>query len=237
MKTIEILEPVEFSYPKDEKYIYCIPKDITILSHNTYCIQGISGSGKSTILTLLAALRRFRKGVIQYTLTTQEAYFTIKVTQAKWRKTARPQFWGKIGFSFQKAELVEALTVKENLEIGLGQNAEEMALAVFDEKEWNEIKHSQVWKLSGGQTQRLGIIRAFGSNQNIVFMDEPTNNLDQSNRQRVADFIQHYRKDRTIIVVSHDTPFMEMLNVHSIFKVHEEEEMGGRKQRMLRLEQ
>ncbi len=237
MKTIEILEQVEFSYPKDDKYIYCIPKGITILSHNTYCIQGISGSGKSTILTLLAALRRFRKGVIQYTLTTQEAYETIKVTPAKWRKVARPQFWGKIGFSFQKAELVEALTVKENLEIGLGNNTEEMALAVFDQKEWDEIKHAQVWKLSGGQTQRLGIIRSFGAKQNIVFMDEPTNNLDQSNRRRVADFIQKYRKDRTIIVVSHDNLFMEMLNIHSLFKVHEEGELDGCKQRMLRLEQ
>lgn len=237
MKTIEILEQVEFSYPKDDKYIYCIPKGLTILSHNTYCIQGISGSGKSTILTLLAALRRFHKGAIQYTLTTQEAYETIKVTQAKWRKTARPQFWGKIGFSFQKAELVEALTVKENLEIGLGKKTEEMALAVFEQKEWDEIKHTQVWKLSGGQTQRLGIIRAFGAKQNIVFMDEPTNNLDQSNRQRVADFIQQYRKDRTIIVVSHDKLFMEMLNVFSLFKVYEEGEFNGHKQRILRLEE
>ncbi len=111
MKTIEILEQVEFTYPKDDKYIYCIPKEISILSHQTYSILGISGSGKSTILTLVAALRHFSKGTIQYTFTTQNAYLTKKVTQANWRKTVGPQFWGHIGFSFQKPELIQALTV------------------------------------------------------------------------------------------------------------------------------
>ncbi|OQY46193.1 MAG: hypothetical protein B6247_28005 [Candidatus Parabeggiatoa sp. nov. 2] len=67
MKTIEILKKVEFTYPKDDKYIYCIPGGIDIFSHKTYSILGLSGSGKSTILTLLAALRRFRAGTIQYT--------------------------------------------------------------------------------------------------------------------------------------------------------------------------
>ncbi|RKZ84317.1 MAG: hypothetical protein DRR19_17910 [Candidatus Parabeggiatoa sp. nov. 1] len=238
MKTLEILEPVEFIYPKDNKYIYCIPKEISILSHQTYSILGISGSGKSTILTLVAALRRFSKGAIQYTFTTQNAYITTKVTHKNWRKQVGPAFWGNIGFSFQKPELVQALTVKENLEIVLGKaNTEEMALAVFDKKEWDEIKGSRVWKLSGGQAQRLGIIRAFGVNQNFVFMDEPTNNLDKSNRQKVVDFIQKYRKDKSIIVVSHDNAFTDMLNIHTIFEVHEEGELHGRNQRSLRVKQ
>ncbi|RKZ57782.1 MAG: hypothetical protein DRR08_18130 [Candidatus Parabeggiatoa sp. nov. 2] len=234
MKTIEILKKVEFTYPKDDKYIYCIPGGIDIFSHKTYSILGLSGSGKSTILTLLAALRRFRAGTIQYTLTTKKAYRTIKVTQACWKKMVGPRFWGSIGFSFQNPELIEALTVKENLEVALGKaKLEKMALAVFENKEWDDIKDSRVWKLSGGQKQRLGIIRSFGAKQTVVFMDEPTNNLDKSSRRKVVEFILKYQKDKSVIVVSHDQAFMDMLNIDTTFEVREEGQLHGRSQRIL----
>jgi len=236
MKTIEILKQVEFTYPKDDKYIYCMPKGIQIFSHKTYSILGISGSGKSTILTLLAALRRFRFGTIRYTFTTKNAYQTTKVSSASWKKFVGPRFWGKIGFSFQNPELLEPFTVKENMEVALGQaHTEEMALAAFDEKEWNDIKDSRVWNLSGGQKQRLGLIRAFGVNQSVVFMDEPTNNLDKSNRAKIVDFIHKYQKDRSILIVSHDKAFMEMLNVDTTFEVREEGELNKRRQRILQV--
>jgi putative ABC transport system ATP-binding protein len=236
MKTIEILKQIEFTYPKDDKYIYCIPKGIQISSHKTYSILGISGSGKSTILTLLAALHRFRAGTIRYTFTTQNAYQTIKVSSATWKKFIGPRFWGKIGFSFQNPELLQPFTVKENLQVALGKaHTEEMALAAFDQKEWDDIKDSPVWKLSGGQKQRIGIIRAFGVNQSVVFMDEPTNNLDKSNRARIVDFIHKYQKDRSIIIVSHDKDFMDMLNIDTIFEVREEGELHKRNQRILQI--
>jgi YD repeat-containing protein len=113
--------------------------------------------------------------------------------------------------------------VKKNLELAIGKAmAEEMALALFDKPEWDAIKGSRIWELSGGQTQRLGIIRAFGASQNLVFMDEPTNNLDKSNRQKVVDFIQKYRRDKSIIFVSHDNLFLDMLNIEMTFEVCEE---------------
>jgi ABC-type lipoprotein export system ATPase subunit len=236
MKTIEILKQVEFTYPKDDKYIYCIPKGIQISSHKTYSILGISGSGKSTILTLFAALRRFRSGTVRYTFATQQAYQTIKVSSASWKKFIGPRFWGKIGFSFQNPELLEPFTVKQNLEVALGrEHTEEMALAAFEEKEWNDIKDSRVWKLSGGQKQRLGIIRSFGMNQSVVFMDEPTNNLDKSNRVKIVEFIQKYQKDRSILIVSHDKAFMDLLNIDTTFEVREEGELRNRSQRILQV--
>ena len=145
MKIIEILEQVEFNYPGDDKYIYCIPTGINIYQGKTYSIQGVSGSGKSTILTLLAALRRFRQGVIQYTFTEKK---TFKVSPTTWK--VGPRFWGNIGFSFQKPELTRELTVIENLELAVGEdNAQDMALALFDQKEWDTIKDSRIWKISG----------------------------------------------------------------------------------------
>ena len=231
MNLIEILKPVEFTYPKDDKYIYCIPEGVNIGSSRMYSIQGISGSGKSTILTLLAALRRFRQGTIQYTLAAKQA---VQVTPANWKKLVGPAFWGNMGFSFQKPELIRALTVKKNLELAIGKAmTEEMALALFEHKEWDEITNARIWKLSGGQMQRLGIIRAFGANQALVFMDEPTNNLDKSNRKKVVDFIQRYRQDKSIVFVSHDQPFLDMLAIDTTFEVREEGELQGRWQRIL----
>jgi putative ABC transport system ATP-binding protein len=231
MNIIEISKQVEFTYPKDDHYIYCIPEGINISAGKMYSIQGISGSGKSTLLTLLAALRRFRQGIIQYTFFAKKA---VRVTPANWKKTIGPMFWGNIGFSFQKPELIRALTVKKNLELAIGKAiTEEMALALFDKKEWGSIKDSRIWKLSGGQTQRLGIIRAFGANQNLVFMDEPTNNLDKNNRQRVVDFIQKYAHNKSCVFVSHDKLFLEMLDIDTTFEVREEGKRQRRSQRIL----
>jgi putative ABC transport system ATP-binding protein len=234
MVSLDILKQVEFTYPGDDKYIYCIPDEINLLSHKTYSILGISGSGKSTILTLLAALHHFSQGKIQYRFSAKNA---VKVTQANWPKMAGPQFWGNIGFSFQKPEMIRALNVTQNLELVLGKaNTEEIALALFEQKEWNEIKNSKVWKLSLGQIQRLGIIRAFGVNQSIVFMDEPTNNLDKSNRKKVMKFIQKYQEDRSIVIVSHDKAFMDnMLDIYTTFEVCEEGQRHGKNQRILQI--
>jgi ABC-type lipoprotein export system ATPase subunit len=83
MNIIDVLKPVEFTYPKDDKYIYCIPEGINISANKMYSIQGISGSGKSTILTLLAALRQFRQGIIEYTFMAKNV---IKVPPTTWQK-------------------------------------------------------------------------------------------------------------------------------------------------------
>lgn len=232
MNIIEITQQLEFSYSKNKQYIYCIPTEVTITPAKIYSIQGVSGSGKSTILTLLAALRRFNKGSIKYHLHGQQQ--PIEITSKKWK--IGPNFWGKIGFSFQKPELIQALTVKANLEIVLGEkNTEQMALHLFETQEWNEIKNSRIWTLSGGQTQRLGLIRAFEGNQNLVFLDEPTNNLDKSNRTKIVDFIKKYRQNKAIICVSHDKDFLDMLNIDTTFEICENQQTNGKKQRILQL--
>jgi len=235
MDIIKILKQLEFSYSKDDKHIYCIPTGVNISRGNMYSIQGVSGSGKSTILTLFAALRRFHQGMIQYTFTMKNP---VKVTPTNWKKIIGPQFWGNIGFSFQKPELIRALTVKTNLELAIGKaNTENMALALFEKNEWDEIKDSRIWKLSGGQTQRLGIIRAFGTNQNIVFMDEPTNNLDKSNRKKVVDFIRGHQKNKAIVFVSHDKLFLDMLDIETTFEICDKDKLRNRNKRILQFKE
>lgn len=230
---IEVLETVNFLYPEEQKYFYCIPKGVIISQGGTYSISGVSGSGKSTILTLLAGLRRFVKGAVAYHFSPYEDK-KIVVSSQNWSKNVGPDFWGNIGFSFQKPELLRALPVKMNLELALGDKTEEMALALFEPAEWDTIRYSRTWKISGGQIQRLGIIRAFGQNQNLVFMDEPTNNLDRDNREKVVNFISTYGTNKAIVLVSHDKPFLDMLNIEVAFEVYEEKVKQGCVKRILR---
>ncbi len=233
MKLIEIEEQVEFSYAEDKNCVYCIPEEIEMHLGKSYSIEGISGSGKSTVLTLLAVLRRFNKGRVRYSFPGSEP---VVFTKDNWRNLAGPEIWGKMGFSFQKPEMLRALTAGKNLELAVGSaRLEEMALSLFDEDEWNDIKDKRVWKISGGQAQRLGIIRSFGSNQSMVFMDEPTNNLDKSNREKVVAFIQKFRGDRAVVFVSHDTLFLKMLEIATTFEISEKEADGGLKKRILNI--
>jgi len=220
MKAIKVTKRIEYSYPTDKTCMYCIPSDIIFKSGFLYSILGVSGSGKSTILTLLAGLRRFDKGEISYSLTDSNI---VQIHENNWKQQTGPKFWGNIGFSFQRPELIRALSVKENLFLlNKTNDIEKMALKLFDQKEWDEIKDKKIWKVSGGQIQRLGLIRAFAGQQNLIFMDEPTNNLDKSNRTRVAKFVQEYRKDKIIIFVSHDRPFMEILKIKNGFGIKEQ---------------
>jgi putative ABC transport system ATP-binding protein len=233
---IKVSKEVNFTYPKELKYTYCVQSGLTISQEKMYSISGISGSGKSTILTLLAGLRRFKKGSIDYYFSSSKdkSSVPVSVNAENWSKVVGPRFWGNIGFSFQKPELIRALPVKMNLELALGKNTEKMALDLFEQNEWDQIRDSRTWEISGGQIQRLGIIRAFGQNQNLVFMDEPTNNLDKSNREKVVSFIQKYGKYKAIVLVSHDKLFLDMLNIEATFEIGEESESRGPVKRILR---
>ncbi|OQW90942.1 MAG: hypothetical protein BWK78_05875 [Thiotrichaceae bacterium IS1] len=127
MQLIKVSKEVNFTYPKESKYTYCVPEGLTISQEKMYSIAGISGSGKSTILTLLAGLRRFNQGAITYHWSSSEDK-PIMVNAENWSKKVGPHFWRNIGFSFQKPELLRALPVGMNLKLALGENYEEMEL-------------------------------------------------------------------------------------------------------------
>jgi ABC-type lipoprotein export system ATPase subunit len=124
---IKVSKEVNFTYPKELKYTYCVQSGLTISQEKMYSISGISGSGKSTILTLLADLRRFNQGTITYHWYSSEDK-PIMVNAENWSKMVGPHFWRNIGFSFQKPELLRALPVEMNPKLALGESYEEMAL-------------------------------------------------------------------------------------------------------------
>jgi ABC-type lipoprotein export system ATPase subunit len=240
MSLLRVESTLEFTYD-GHPYTYRVPEGFHIGAGEKVCISGVSGSGKSTILTMLAGLRRFSQGKINYTFKNGPP-LTLNT-----KRSAGPSLWGQIGFSFQRPELLTALSVERNMKLSLGDRAEAIGRRLFPESqrtvngelhstnEWQDIKHKRPTMLSGGQKLRLGLARAFGKGQSLVILDEPTGALDQDNRNMVADFIKDQSKNIGLLVVAHDADFVASLNVDRTFVISQFQE-ADRKVRSLALQ-
>jgi ABC-type lipoprotein export system ATPase subunit len=237
MPLLKITSTIEFSHEGDP-YIYRVPAGFAIDVGEKVCISGESGSGKSTILTMLAGLRRLTKGEIAYDFKPGP-----RVALAP-KQILGPTLWGQIGFSFQRPELLSALSVEGNMRFTLGDAAEALGQRLFPESErnvngeksrtneWKDIRHKRAATLSGGQKLRLGLVRAFGMGQRFVILDEPTGALDRDNRAMVADFIKDQAGRVGLLVVAHDDDFVRSLNVDRTYGISQFPE-NGQKVRLL----
>ena len=164
-------------------------------------VMGPSGCGKSTLLNILGLLDNPTGG--EYYLIDRE----VGGLQEKDRTFFRR---GNIGFVFQSFNLIDEMTVFENVELPLvymGVKASERKKRVNEILERMNISHRAghfPQQLSGGQQQRVAIARAVISNPKLVLADEPTGNLDSKNGQEVMLLLQELnREGTTIIMVTH----------------------------------
>jgi putative ABC transport system ATP-binding protein len=165
-------------------------------------IMGPSGCGKSTMLNLLGCLDRPSAG--RYLLGDQDV--------SQLNDDALSEFRGaRLGFIFQSYNLIQQLSVVENIEIPLyylGQSEEqsralasEMATRVGLEDRLNH----KPYELSGGQQQRVAIARALVNDPLVILADEPTGNLDSTSGAEILKvFDELNRQGKTIILVTHD---------------------------------
>lgn len=164
-------------------------------------IMGPSGCGKSTLLNILGLLDNPTDG--SYQLLGQEVAKLKEKDRTKFRK-------GNIGFVFQSFNLIDELSVFENVELPLiymGVSSSERKKRVKNILERMNISHRASHfpqQLSGGQQQRVAIARALVSNPKLILADEPTGNLDSKNSQDVMLLLQELnREGTTIIMVTH----------------------------------
>ena len=164
-------------------------------------VMGPSGCGKSTLLNILGLLDNPTGG--KYTLLGKEVGNLREKERTQFRK-------GNLGFVFQSFNLIDEMTVFENVELPLvymGVKASERKQRVNDILERMNISHRAghfPQQLSGGQQQRVAIARAVISNPKLVLADEPTGNLDSKNGQEVMLLLQELnREGTTIIMVTH----------------------------------
>ena len=166
-------------------------------------IMGPSGSGKTTLLSMLGALMRPTSGSIEIagTEVTRLAESELPAIRAR-----------SIGFVFQSFNLLEALTVEENIlfpaRLVRGQlaAARSRASTLIDRLGLAERAHSYPATLSGGEKQRVAIARALINEPPLILADEPTGNLDSQKGQEVMMTLHDVARDegRSVILVTHD---------------------------------
>ena len=164
-------------------------------------IMGPSGCGKSTLLNILGLLDNPTSG--SYSLIGHEVANLKEKERTAFRK-------GNIGFVFQSFNLIDELSVFENVELPLiymGVSSSERKKRVKNILERMNISPRASHfpqQLSGGQQQRVAIARALVSNPKLILADEPTGNLDSKNSQDVMLLLQELnREGTTIIMVTH----------------------------------
>ena len=164
-------------------------------------IMGPSGCGKSTLLNILGLLDTPTRG--SYLLNGVEVSHMKENERVDVRK-------GVIGFVFQSFNLIDELTVEENIElplIYLGLDKKERRERVHKVMERMGIAHRSGHypsQLSGGQQQRAAIARAVVANPKLILADEPTGNLDSKNGKEVMTLLSELHKEgTTIVMVTH----------------------------------
>ncbi len=166
-------------------------------------IMGPSGSGKTTLLTMIGGLLRPTSGRVFID--------GVDITALKTSELPRVRRH-HVGFVFQTFNLLESLSVQENVEVALnvagvrGHEARDRARRLLVEAGLAERLDFKARDLSGGEKQRVSIARALANEPRLLLADEPTANLDSRHGHEVMQLLHDLTKNqgRTAVVVSHD---------------------------------
>ena len=160
-------------------------------------IVGQSGSGKTTLLNLIGGLDMPEQGEILV----EEHVLGGDIPLEKYRQNY-------VGFVFQEYNLLENLSVYENIAIAVSsctkRELNEKIVKVLKEVDLSGYENRKMNELSGGQKQRVAIARALAKNTSILLCDEPTGNLDSHTSKEIFDLLKKISLEKTIIVVSHN---------------------------------
>ena len=164
-------------------------------------IMGPSGCGKSTLLNILGLLDSPTEG--KYWLNNEEVGHLKERERTAYRK-------GRIGFVFQNFNLIDELTVEENVDLqlkylGVGKaERKERVLDILRKVKLSHRAKHYPHQLSGGQQQRVAIARAVVGTPSIILADEPTGNLDSKNGMEVMQLLSELNEEgTTIVMVTH----------------------------------
>ena len=164
-------------------------------------IMGPSGCGKSTLLSILGLLDNPTGG--NYFLDGEEVGHLREKDRTRFRK-------GRIGFVFQSFNLIEELTVEENIDLqlrylGIGRKERrERVLEILRKVNLSQRAGHYPQQLSGGQQQRVAIARAVVGKPRLILADEPTGNLESKNGLEVMELLSSlHAEGSTIVMVTH----------------------------------
>ena len=201
---------VSLVYNQGKQNEFCALKDINLDVNNgeLVILKGVSGSGKSTLLSLIALLQKPTSGEI-----------LIDGTNiAKLPDAFCSEFRHKrLGLVFQNFNLIEGLSVYENLLAPFALTnfkanvREEMIKKAINLANISHKRDENVSNLSGGERQRCAVARALSMDADIILADEPTANLDRQNARAFLGLLESFKAlKKSVIVATHDSIFDEL---------------------------
>lgn len=201
---------VSLVYNQGKQNEFCALKNINLDVNNgeLVILKGVSGSGKSTLLSLIALLQKPTSGEI-----------LIDGTKiAKLPDAFCSEFRHKrLGLVFQNFNLIEGLSVYENLLAPFALTnfkanvREEMIKKALNLANISHKRDENVSNLSGGERQRCAVARALSMDADIILADEPTANLDRQNARAFLGLLESFKAlKKSVIVATHDSIFDEL---------------------------
>ncbi len=201
-KVVEIKNLIKSYGAKDFQTTVLKGIDLTIYKNDFIAIMGPSGSGKTTLLNILSTIDKPTQGMV--TLDGHDVTHISNRELAKLRKD-------KIGFVFQDYNLLDTMTLQDNIALPLAldgapakkilDRTRELAAAFGLEAQLRKYPY----QLSGGQKQRGAVCRALITEPEIIFADEPTGALNKQNSREVMKELNRLNEEgTTIMMVTHD---------------------------------
>ena len=191
--------------------------DIKIKKEKDLLITGPSGIGKTTLLSVLCGLQIPSEGSIRYNDISLYSLSENKIDE----------FRGKhLGIVFQSFNLINAFTIKQNLQIANTAEGSQDTDHLYDLLErvgLADKSHIKVSNLSIGEKQRVAVARAFIGQPKWIFCDEPTSSLDDKNTDIITNLIKEesLRHKASLILITHDKRVQSILNFNEILRLGE----------------
>jgi putative ABC transport system ATP-binding protein len=190
--------------------------NLSIEKGSFVAIKGPSGCGKSTLLHILGLMDTPTEG--SYVLNGNKTESLSIGERDRLRRNT-------IGFVFQKFNLIDSLSVYENIELPLlytgvaASERKDRIQKVLEKLEIANRKNHYPYQLSGGQQQRVAVARCIITDPLLILADEPTGNLDSLNGEQVMRIFQDLNAEgRTIVMVTHDDKYasyaQRIINLH-----------------------
>ena len=196
---IEIRNLTKIFKPKSkDKTVALDNVNISFPNKGLVFVVGKSGSGKTTLLSLIGGLDNVTEGQI---LVNDE-----EINKFSHRKLDQYRN-NTVGYIFQDYQLIENLTIYENLKMMLdfkNEKGDSKIKEALKEVDLEGYENRLPKELSGGQKQRISIARILVKNPAIILADEPTGNLDVKNTKQILSLLKNIAKDKLVLVVSHD---------------------------------
>ncbi|MCU0851296.1 MAG: ABC transporter ATP-binding protein [Candidatus Thermoplasmatota archaeon] len=198
-----ITQNISKTYGRPPLQVYALREtNLTIRKGDYIAIIGPSGSGKSTLMNLLGCLDKPSSGKIF--IDGKDVSLLNENELARIRRE-------KIGFIFQKYNLIPTLNALENIELSMGfagvesQQRTSKAKKLLEMVELSKRMTHKPSEMSGGEQQRVAIARALANDPSIILADEPTGNVDTKSGDNIMNILEEVnRRGETIIIVTHN---------------------------------